>query len=205
MTNEIADLVTDDEAKERARELDRVLRDAAERDGLIDVAIGTMDSPVGELLLAVTAKGLACVAYDEQDRDRLLDRFARELSPRVLGSARPTDAARGQLDEYFAGARHAFDLRLDRRLMGPFARKVLDATARVPFGEVSTYGRVATEIHAPHAARAVGAALGSNPIPIVVPCHRIVGASGKLTGYAGGLHRKEFLLRLEGDPVLFLG
>jgi methylated-DNA-[protein]-cysteine S-methyltransferase len=160
---------------------------------------------VGELLLAVTAKGLACIAYEEQDRDRLLDRFARQLSPRVLNSARSTDAPRRQLDEYFAGSRHAFDLHLDRRLMGPFARKVLDATARVPFGEISTYGRVATEIDAPHAARAVGAALGSNPIPIVVPCHRIVGASGKLTGYAGGLHRKEFLLRLEGDPVLFFG
>jgi methylated-DNA-[protein]-cysteine S-methyltransferase len=205
MTNEIADLVTDDEARQRAQELFGAIGEAAERDRLIDVAVGTMDSPVGELLLAVTGKGLACIAYDEQDRDRLLDRFARELSPRVLASARPTDAARAQLDEYFAGSRHVFDLRLDRRLLGPFARKVLDATARVPFGEVSTYGRVATEIRAPHAARAVGAALGSNPIPIVVPCHRIVGASGKLTGYAGGLHRKEFLLRLEGDPALFAG
>jgi methylated-DNA-[protein]-cysteine S-methyltransferase len=205
MTNGIADLVTNDEAGKRARKLGGALGDAADRDGLIDVAIGTMDSPVGELLLAVTGKGLACIAYEEQDRARLLDRFARELSPRVLRSARPTDPTRRQLDEYFAGSRHAFDLRLDRRLMGPFARNVLEATARVPFGEVSTYGRVATQIRAPHAARAVGAALGSNPIPIVVPCHRIVGASGKLTGYAGGLHRKEFLLRLEGGPVLFPG
>jgi methylated-DNA-[protein]-cysteine S-methyltransferase len=203
MTNELRTMVTVDEATNRARGADDALRGAAQRAGLIDVAVGTMGSPVGELLVAVTRMGVACIAYDDQDRDQLLDRFARELSPRVLRSSRPTDEARRQLQEYFAGERRAFELRLDRRLMGSFARKVLDVTARVPFGQVSTYGRVATEIERPHAARAVGAALGSNPIPIVVPCHRIVGASGKLTGYAGGLHRKEFLLHLEGEPSLF--
>jgi O-6-methylguanine DNA methyltransferase len=92
---------------------------------------------------------------------------------------------------------------IDHRLMSPFVRKVMAETAKVPYGEVSTYGAVAKGIHHPDAARAVGAALGQNPIPIVLPCHRIVGASGSLTGYAGGLHRKEFLLRLEGDPMLF--
>jgi methylated-DNA-[protein]-cysteine S-methyltransferase len=205
MRNELETLVTEAQASQRARDLEVPLRQAAEQAGLIDVAVSTMGSPVGELFLAVTPAGLACIAYDDQDRDLLLDRFARELSPRVLTSAKATDGARRQLEEYFSGARHTFDVPLDRRLMGSFARKVLDATARVPFGVVSTYGRVATEIHRPHAARAVGAALGSNPIPIVVPCHRIVGASGNLTGYAGGLHRKEYLLRLEGDPTLFPG
>ncbi|MDP9184601.1 MAG: methylated-DNA--[protein]-cysteine S-methyltransferase [Actinomycetota bacterium] len=202
MTNELT-TISVEEARIRTRRADQALIEAAEDAGLIDVALGTMDSPVGELLLAVTSRGLACVAYDDQDRDRLLDRFARELSPRVLRSTGPTDEARHQLEQYFAGKRRGFELTLDRRLMGSFARTVLEATARVPFGQVSTYGRVATEIARPHAARAVGAALGSNPIPIVVPCHRIVGASGKLTGYAGGLHRKEYLLHLEGEPRLF--
>jgi methylated-DNA-[protein]-cysteine S-methyltransferase len=121
----------------------------------------------------------------------------------VLAASRPTDEARRQLGEYFDGHRQRFELRLDRRLMTPFAREVLGATARVPFGEVASYGAVADRIGKPTAARAVGAALGSNPIPIVVPCHRVVGASGALTGYAGGLDRKRFLLRLEGDPTLF--
>jgi methylated-DNA-[protein]-cysteine S-methyltransferase len=195
--------ITIEQARARAARADTALREAAAAAGLVDVAIGTMASPVGELYLAVTPKGLACIAFEEQDRDRLERRFAQELSPRVVASARATDDVRRQLDEYFGGARHAFELDLDRRLMSPFVGKVLAATAAVPFGEVSTYGAVAARIHRPSAARAVGAALGTNPIPIVVPCHRIVGASGKLTGYAGGLHRKEFLLHLEGDPTLF--
>ena len=195
--------ITIAEARRRAERADVEFREAAEAAGLVDVAIGTMDSPVGELFLAVTPKGLACIAYDDQDRDRLERRFAEELSPRVVASARATEAVRRQLEEYFGGARHRFELSLDRRLMSPFVEKVLGVTAKVPFGEVSTYGTVARRIARPSASRAVGAALGSNPIPIVVPCHRIVGAGGKLTGYAGGLHRKEFLLHLEGDPTLF--
>lgn len=201
--NDELQTITIDQASARAERADGTLREAAEAAGLVDVAIATMASPVGELFLAVTPKGLACVAFEEQDRDRLERRFAEDLSPRVVRSARATDDVRRQLDEYFGGARHTFELDLDRRLMSPFVEKVLAATARVPFGEVSTYGAVATRIHRPTAARAVGAALGTNPIPIVVPCHRIVGAGGKLTGYAGGLDRKEFLLHLEGDPTLF--
>jgi methylated-DNA-[protein]-cysteine S-methyltransferase len=191
-----------EEAGARAARADVDVRRAAQAAGLVDVAIGTTDSPVGELFLAVTDKGVACIAYDDQDRQRLERQLAQALSPRVVTSLPGTDLVRRQLGEYFDGSRQRFEVGLDDRLMSPFVRKVLRETARVPYGEVSTYGTVAANIARPSAARAVGAALGSNPIPIVIPCHRIVGASGALTGYAGGLRRKEFLLRLEGDPTL---
>jgi methylated-DNA-[protein]-cysteine S-methyltransferase len=202
---ELRTMVTGADARARARLADDLVRAAADRDGLIDVAVGAVASPIGELFVAVTPKGLACVGFDDQDRAALEERFAEGLSPRVVTAARATDDVRRQLDEYFGGARRRFELAVDHRLMSPFVRKVMAETAKVPYGELSTYGAVAAGIRHPEAARAVGAALGSNPIPIVLPCHRIVGASGKLTGYAGGLHRKEFLLRLEGDPALFPG
>ena len=186
-------------ADDRARAAAERLRERALDDGLVDVAVGTMDGPVGELQVAVTGRGLVYVAYDDGDREALVARYASDLSPRIVRSARGTDAVRRELEEYFAGSRTDFDLALDRRLMHPFARKVLTATARVGYGELATYGDIARRIGRPSAARAVGAALGSNPIPIVVPCHRIVGAGGRLTGYAGGLDRKEVLLRLEGS------
>jgi len=204
-STELRTMVTAADARVKARSADELVRAAADRGGLIDVAVGTVGSPVGELFVAVTPKGLACVGFDDQDRAALEDRFAEDLSPRVVASARATDDVRRQLDEYFGGARRRFDIGIDHRLMSPFVRKVMAQTAKVAFGEVSTYGAVAKGIHHPEAARAVGAALGQNPIPIVLPCHRIIGASGNLTGYAGGLHRKEFLLRLEGDPMLFPG
>ena len=204
-STELRTMVSVADARARARAADDLVRTAADRDGLIDVAVGTVASPIGELFVAVTPKGLACVGFDDQDRAALEDRFAEDLSPRVVASARATDDVRRQLDEYFGGARRRFDIGIDHRLMSPFVRKVMAQTAKVAFGEVSTYGAVAKGIHHPEAARAVGAALGQNPIPIVLPCHRIIGASGNLTGYAGGLHRKEFLLRLEGDPMLFPG
>jgi methylated-DNA-[protein]-cysteine S-methyltransferase len=202
-STELRTMVTAADARAKARSADELVRAAADRDRLIDVAVGTVGSPIGELYVAVTPKGLACVGFDDQDRAALEDRFAVDLSPRVVASARATDDVRRQLDEYFGGARRRFEVGIDHRLMSPFVRKVMAQTAKVPFGEVSTYGSVAKGIHHPEAARAVGAALGQNPIPIVLPCHRIIGASGNLTGYAGGLHRKEFLLRLEGDPMLF--
>ena len=186
-------------AEDRARAAAERVRERALDDGLVDVAVGIMDGPVGELQVAVTGRGLVYVAYDDEDREALVARYASDLSPRIVRSARGTDAVRRELGEYFAGTRTDFDLALDRRLMHPFARKVLAATARVGYGELATYGEIARRIGRPSAARAVGAALGSNPIPIVVPCHRIVGAGGKLTGYAGGLDRKEVLLRLEGS------
>jgi len=204
-TTDLRTLVSTADAQAGARRADELVRAAADLDELIDVALGTVDSPIGELFVAVTPKGLACVGFDEQDRAALEDRFAEGLSPRMVTSARATDDVRRQLGEYFGGARRRFELPVDDRLMSPFVREVMAATAKVPFGEVSTYGAVAAAIRHPDAARAVGAALGSNPIPIVLPCHRIIGASGRLTGYAGGLHRKEFLLRLEGDPTLFAG
>jgi len=177
------------------------LADRATAEGLVDVALATMDSPVGELLVAVTPKGLVAIAFDDDSLERVVARLAREVSPRVMEAAAPTDEARHELEEYFGGQRNRFDLSLDRRLMGPFAQKVLRATSRVGFGELATYGDIAARIDRPHAARAVGRALGSNPIPIVVPCHRIVGADGSLTGYAGGMSRKETLLRLEGSVL----
>jgi methylated-DNA-[protein]-cysteine S-methyltransferase len=187
------------EAAARSRAAAERFREAAQADGLVDVAVATVDSPVGELFVAVTPRGVATIAFDGEDRDALLDRLARELSPRVVTAARATDDGRREIDEYFGGARRRFDLRLDRRLMSPFMRDVLGATSRVSFGHLATYGEIADRIGRPKASRAVGAALGANPIPIVIPCHRVVGANGKLTGYGGGLPRKELLLRLEGS------
>jgi methylated-DNA-[protein]-cysteine S-methyltransferase len=190
--------IATEEAERRSRDAAERFRGAAFDDGLVDVSVGTVDSPVGELFVAVTPRGVASISFDGMDRDRLMARFARELSPRVVAAARATDDVRRELDEYFGGARRRFDLPIDRRLMSRFMRDVLGATSRVTFGHLATYGEIAVRIGHPSSARAVGAALGANPIPIVIPCHRVVGANGKLTGYGGGLPRKEALLRLEG-------
>jgi methylated-DNA-[protein]-cysteine S-methyltransferase len=189
-------------SEERSRAAAAELSDLAAADGLLDVAIGTMASPIGELMVAVTPRGLACIAFEgEEYRDEVLERISREISPRILASAKGTDAWRRELDEYFATKRTRFDLRVDRRLIRGIARDVLQATSKIPYGEVSTYGKIAGKIGHPTAARAVGRALGSNPIPIVIPCHRVIGASGALTGYAGGIDRKVRLLELEGSVL----
>jgi methylated-DNA-[protein]-cysteine S-methyltransferase len=146
----------------------------------------------------VTPRGLAYVGFEEEERDELLARLARELSPRILEHPAATDNVRRELDEYFAGRRTSFDLKLDRRLIRGIARDVLTTTAKVPFGRTTTYGAVAERIGRPRASRAVGNALGSNPIPIVIPCHRVLRAGGDVGGYAGGPERKRQLLRLEG-------
>jgi methylated-DNA-[protein]-cysteine S-methyltransferase len=187
-------------AEERSRDLATTLGDLAADRGTLDVAIGSVGTPLGDLLIAVTPRGLVRLVYLEGgDRDSVLADLAARVSPRLAESAKATAPWRRELDEYFAHERSVFgDLRIDRRLMKPFARKVLTATARVPFGEVTTYGELADRIGHPRAARAVGTALGSNPIPIVVPCHRVVRAGGDLGGYTGGPERKVFLLRLEG-------
>jgi methylated-DNA-[protein]-cysteine S-methyltransferase len=200
--NELETLVSSAEAAARAAASNERFREAAEAAGAVDVAVGSMDSPVGPLLLAVTPRGVLHIGFANTDHDATLRHIATLVSPRIVGAARATDAVRRELDEYFAGARTAFSVALDRRLMTPFAREVLTATAAVPFGAITTYGEVAARIHRRGAARAVGAALGSNPIPIVVPCHRVVGAGGALTGYGGGLERKTFLLQLESQPTL---
>ena len=196
-TNELKRLAAGDD--DRARELaDRVAAEAAGR-GLLDVAVGEVDSPIGRLLVAVTPRGLARVAFEDEDRDRVLAELASRLSPRILESAAVTDDARRELEEFFAGERTRFGVKVDRRLIHGIARDVLRATSKIPYGELSTYGGVARQIGRPTAARAVGRALGSNPIPVVIPCHRVIGAGGALTGYAGGLDRKVALLELEGS------
>ncbi len=195
--NELKRLAAADD--DRARELaSRVEAEAAGR-GLLDVAVAAVGSPIGELLVAVTPRGLVRVAFAEEDRDGVLAGLAREISPRILESASATDDVRRELEEFFAAGRMRFEVRIDRRLIHGIARDVLRATSRIPYGRVSTYGAVAKEIGRPTAARAVGRALGSNPIPVVIPCHRVIGADGALTGYAGGLDRKVALLELEGS------
>ena len=171
----------------------------AQAEGLIDIAFTTMDSPVGSLLLAASGRGLLEIAFTRNGTrvDDALDELARKVSPRILEAPARLDPVRRQLDEYFEGRRAAFDLALDRALMGDFARRVLGRTARIPYGEVSTYAQVASAIGAPRAARAVGNALGSNPIPVIVPCHRVLRTGGALGGYGGGLDRKQWLLELE--------
>jgi methylated-DNA-[protein]-cysteine S-methyltransferase len=147
--------------------------------------------------VATTDKGLCRIAYDAEP-EREVDRLAHAFGVRVLRSTRPIDQARRQLDEYFAGSRQRFDLAVDLALLADFNRRVLRELARVPYGEVVTYGQLAARAARPRAARAVGTVMNRNPLPIVLPCHRVIGANGKLVGYAGGLERKESLLRLEG-------
>jgi methylated-DNA-[protein]-cysteine S-methyltransferase len=175
--------------------LDTRFREAADREGLVDVAYDTTESPVGELLIAVTDRGLCRIAYRP---DEALDELAADFGARVLRVARRLDPVRRELDEYFAGSRREFDLVTDLSHVPAFHQQVLRELARVPFGQVTTYGALAAKVGRPRAARAIGGAMNRNPIPIVLPCHRVVGAGGKLTGYAGGLDRKEALLRLEG-------
>jgi len=172
---------------------------AAEAAGLLDVAYTLTDSPVGKLLLATTPAGLVKLAYlDGDDEADVLQRLAAKLSPRILASPRQLDEPRRELEEYFAGKRQRFDLPLDWSLSHGFSRRVLEATYGIPFGSVSTYSGVASQAGSPRAYRAAGNALGANPIPIIVPCHRILHADGGLGGYTGGLERKRVLLCLEG-------
>lgn len=166
--------------------------------GLLDVAYGTVDSPLGALTVVVTPRGLVRLSYPGEGIGDQLDELAERVSPRILEAPERTDAVRRQLDEYFSGERRAFDVPIDWRLVRGFAGGVLRATARIPFGSVASYREVATEAGSPNAYRAAGNALGSNPMPIVVPCHRVLHAGGGLGGYTGGLDRKRYLLQLEG-------
>ncbi len=175
---------------------------AAAAAGLLDVAYATLDSPVGKLLLAGTPHGLVRLAYVEfEQEDAVLESLAARVSPRVLASPRTLDPVRFELDEYFAGRRRQFDLALDWQLVRGFGRRVLEATARIPYGSVSTYKQVAGEAGNERASRAAGNALGANPLPIVVPCHRILHSTGGLGGYTGGLERKRTLLALESGQA----
>jgi methylated-DNA-[protein]-cysteine S-methyltransferase len=178
---------------------DQALAERAAAEGLLDVAYASVDSPLGPLTVAVTPRGLVRVAYTEsRSQDEVLQELAAKVSPRVLEAPARLDDTRRELDEYFEGRRTDFDLPIDWSVTRGFTQKVLRATARIGFGQVRTYADVASRAGSPRAVRAAGNALGANPMPVVVPCHRVVRTGGGLGGYTGGLHRKEFLLHLEG-------
>jgi methylated-DNA-[protein]-cysteine S-methyltransferase len=177
--------------------LDTRFREAAAAAGLLDVAYDFADTPVGTLLVAATERGLCRISFDPQP-ERETEWLAEAFGVRVLRAAKPVDDVRRQLDEYFEGARTRFELPIDLRPSAQFSRQVLRRLARVPYGQVTTYGALAKAANHPHAARAVGTVMNRNPVPIVLPCHRVVGANGSLVGYGGGLERKEQLLTLEG-------
>lgn len=177
----------------------RRLVEAAPDHGLLDVAFTSLDSPVGPILLAATPRGLVRISFAS---DLKVDDFVAELSdavsPRIMESNSYFDCIRRELDEYFAGKRTRFDLPLDWSLTGGFGRRVLRETYRIPYGSVSTYKDVAAAAGNVRAHRAAGNALGANPIPLVVPCHRVLRSGGALGGYGGGPEVKKFLLELEG-------
>ena len=178
--------------------LDERFRAAAAAADLLDVAFDVIDdTPIGPLLVGVTDHGVCRISFDA-DPEHHLELLARQFGPRVLRSSRPVDRVRLELDEYFAGRRRHFDITPDVRFLPAYHQAVLEELARVEYGTTTTYGTLAAQAGNPRAARAVGTVMHRNPIPIVLPCHRVVGASGSLTGYAGGLQLKEQLLRLEG-------
>jgi methylated-DNA-[protein]-cysteine S-methyltransferase len=170
----------------------------AAEEGLLDIAYTTADSPFGPLLLAKTRKGLIRVGLPNQDSDELLVDLAERVSPRVLEAPKELDEARRELDLYFEGKLDSFDLPLDWRLSGGFRRRVLRAINRIPYGQTRSYTEMARKAGNERAVRAAGTACGSNPIPLVVPCHRVLRTGGALGGYGGGLPMKRGLLELEG-------
>jgi methylated-DNA-[protein]-cysteine S-methyltransferase len=202
--------VTDIEARFNLPVPDIDLAALADREGLLDIGIAHMDSPIGDLLLAATPVGLVRVSFfstsgegDGVGYDETLEDLAARISPRIVEAPKRLDAVRRQLDEYFAAKRQRFDVPIDWTLVGEWGRKILDACASIPFGEVRTYGEMATAAGSPKASRAAGTALGHNPVPVVVPCHRVLPAGGRSIGnYTGGVHIKEHLLQLEGVLAL---
>jgi methylated-DNA-[protein]-cysteine S-methyltransferase len=170
----------------------------AREEGLAEVLYAPVDSPFGTMLAASTERGLVRLAFPEEDIDAVLERLAMRLSPRILLSPTALDGVRRELDEYFSGRRRQFALALDWSLIGTFGRRVLQVTYEIPYGGHLSYGEIAAEAGSPRGSRAAGNALGSNPIPIVIPCHRVLRGGGALGGYGGGLERKRWLLELEG-------
>jgi methylated-DNA-[protein]-cysteine S-methyltransferase len=173
-------------------DLDSRFRAAAIREGLVDVRYDVVDAPIGPLFVAATDRGLCRISFRPDGMD---DELARTYGSRVLQV--PLDDVRRELDEYFDGRRRSFDIPLDLKV-APFYDAVLRELSRVPYGRTETYGSLAAKVGRPRAARAVGTVMHNNPVPIVLPCHRIIGANGSLTGYGGGLHVKRALLELEG-------
>jgi methylated-DNA-[protein]-cysteine S-methyltransferase len=170
----------------------------AEKEKLVDVVFARVDSPFGELLVASTPKGVVEISLPRYDQERALEELARRVSPRIFESPERLDPVRKELDEYFAGKRTSFDVSLDWQLSHGFALRVLKATARIPYGKVSSYREMAGKAGNIRATRAAGNALGGNAIPIIVPCHRVLRTGGGLGGYGGGLPMKEALLKMEG-------
>lgn len=177
--------------------LHRRLEQAAEQADLIDVAYTTIDSPVGKLLLAATPKGLVRVAYAGEDHDRVLEALGQKLSPRILRAPKRLEEAAREIDEYFARRRRAFDVTLDLSLSRGFRRLVQTHLPEIGYGQTRSYRDMAELVGNPKAVRAVGTACATNPLPIVVPCHRVLRTDGTLGGYIGGLEAKTTLLDLE--------
>ncbi|WP_354181163.1 methylated-DNA--[protein]-cysteine S-methyltransferase [Arthrobacter sp. UYP6] len=170
---------------------------AAEHTGLLDVAYTVIDTPVGELLLAATPAGLVRVSFACENHDAVLSALAERISPRILASPERLQAATAQIGEYFAGTRHGFDLPLDLRLTAGFRRSVVEHLTDIGYGSTATYAAVAALAGSPGAVRAVGTACALNPLPVVVPCHRVVRSDGSTGGYRGGPDAKRLLLNLE--------
>lgn len=191
-----APLLTIDE--ETNHRLHRRLEEAASSAGLLDVAYRTLDTPVGALLLAATPKGLVRVAYAREDHDLVLERLARDVSPRILLAPARLDVVAREIDEYFAGRRSAFDVPLDLQLSHGFRRTVLSHLPEIGYGKTASYAEIAKAAGSPRAVRAVGSACANNPLPVVLPCHRVVRSDGTLGQYVGGVEAKETLLSLEG-------
>lgn len=195
MMNVFAELPTVD--KEANRRLHQRLADAADAAGLLDVAYRTVETPVGTLLLAATPRGLVRVAYASEGHDLVLERLARDVSPRILLAPRRLDGAAREVEEYFARRRSTFDVPLDLRLSHGFRRTVLTHLARIAYGKTASYAAVAKASGNPRAVRAVGSACASNPLPVVLPCHRVVRSDGSVGEYVGGVEAKRILLALE--------
>ena len=185
----------------RARRAAKLVAERAAREGLLDVAYGFAQSPFGPLLVATTKRGLVRVAYPDLRTDEVLERLAEEISPRVLESSQGTEEIRRELEEYFERKRRTFAVQVDLSRVPGFGRKILQQTARIPFGSVATYRDMASRAGSPGAVRAAGNALGANPIPIVVPCHRVLRGDGSLGGYHWGLTRKRALIGWETGRV----
>ena len=179
-------------------ELDRRFREAALALDLVDLGFDVVDSPIGPLFVAASTRGLASISFDPEPEQQL-ERLAEVAGPRVLRSPKSVDVVRRELDEYFEARRRSFDLSLDLRGLPGFTLSVLRELGHVPYGETTTYGALAARVGHPRAARAVGTVMNRNRIPIVLPCHRVVGSDGSLVGYGGGLDRKVKLLELEGS------
>lgn len=174
----------------------------ARRKGLVDISYEMHDTPFGPLLVAATEQGLVRVGLSAENPEAILDDMSRRISPRILAGSRPQiKRARKQLDQYLNGKRREFDLDLDRQLTGGFRRLVLDATEGIPFGQTRSYREIATEAGSRNAVRAAGSALAHNPLPIVIPCHRVLKTDGKVGKYLGGTAMKEQLLEMERGPA----